>query len=84
MFTCITCGEKFTMNFEEMIKHLTDEHKIDTKTVKCKKNMIAHFDFSNSYSSEYENIFPDGTMVRCMVSINRTKDDPMRSDENGS
>jgi hypothetical protein len=51
-WTCVECGKDFTHT--EMMKHLSEVHKIDAKKVKGQKKMLAHMDAAEWFSSDYE------------------------------
>lgn len=74
-FICQTCDPdgKKEYSFEEIVQHLADVHGIDTKTQKCKREMLMHLDGRDWYQSNYRLDFGRGVILINYVRNNRSK-----------
>ena len=77
VYKCITCDSEW-IGFGDMKKHLVEIHKLDLAKDAATKTMLSHFDERDSYTSNYQYKFDDGTEILSSVTGKRDKDDPMR------
>lgn len=78
---CETCGAKEEMTHPEMIAHLKETHGLESKGLKCRRQMLMHVDGDTWFTSQYLVTIetPGGELKLTNSTMNpRESDDPMR------
>lgn len=77
IWKCLECEGRPEFEHADMMKHMQEIHKIDTKTAKGTQKMIMHLDGRDWYQTDYE-VTVNGLKFTHSVRLEREANDPMR------